>query len=255
VTSRDLDPVSGPGRDDALVVVAEHEPEVAEMARRYLRGARLPALVTASPEEAIALLRSRLAAVYVLDLTMPGLDIRLIRRSVGSGPPAAVVFLMDPRAARPRGLGTGPGSRRWLVRPFSPRALVDSVRETLIPSQPPAPADPGQGLTAGEAAVLAALERAGGRVLTRQQLVAAVSAGRSRIPGPRVIDVYVTQLRAKLGTNSIRTIRGAGYALAPPRPPTSPPPPDLASAPPLPSPPDLASVPPCPRPAPRGPAG
>jgi DNA-binding response OmpR family regulator len=223
VTIRDPDLASGSGRDGALVVVAEHEPEVAEMARRYLRGARLPALVTTSPEETIALLRSRMAAVYVLDLTMPGLDIRLVRRALGSGPPAAVVFLMDPRAVRPRGFGTGPGSRRWLVRPFSPRALVDSVREALIPSRPvilPAPRDPR--LTAGEAAVLGALERAEGRVLTRQQLVAAVASGRARTPGPRVIDVYITQLRAKLGTDSIRTVRGTGYVLttpvgAPPR--------------------------------------
>ena len=221
MTTRDLDPLaSGPGRDDALVVVAEHEPEVAEMARRYLRAARLPALVTASPEEAVGLLRSRMAVAYILDLTMPDLDIRLVRRAL-VGRSAAVVFLMDPRAARPRGLGSGPGSRRWLVRPFSPRALVDSVRETLIPSQPRAPIDPSRGLTAGEAAVLGALERAEGRVLTRQQLVAALSSGRSRTPGPRVIDVYITQLRAKLGTDSIRTIRGAGYALTPGVPPPS----------------------------------
>jgi DNA-binding response OmpR family regulator len=227
VTARDLNLLdSGSGRDDALVVVAEHEPEVAEMARRYLRAARLPALVTASPQEAIGLLRSRMAAAYILDLTMPDLDIRLVRRAL-VGRSAAVVFLMDPRAARPRGLGSGPGSRRWLVRPFSPRALVDSVRETLIPpptAPPPfprAPIDPSRGLTAGEAAVLGALERAEGRVLTRQQLVAALSSGRSRTPGPRVIDVYITQLRAKLGTDSIRTIRGAGYALTPGVPPPS----------------------------------
>jgi DNA-binding response OmpR family regulator len=218
VTIRDPDPPSGSGRDGALVVVAEHEPEVAEMARRYLRGARLPALVTTSPEETIRLLRSRMAAVYVLDLTMPGLDIRLVRRALGSGPPAAVVFLMDPRAARPRGFGTGPGPRRWLVRPFSPRALVDLVREALVPSRPivlpvprSRPAD--SRLTACEAAVLGALERAEGRVLTREQLVAAVASGRARTPGPRVIDVYITQLRAKLGTDSIRTVRGTGYAL------------------------------------------
>jgi DNA-binding response OmpR family regulator len=223
VTARDPDRLApGSGRDDALVLVAEHEPEVAEMARRYLRAARLPALVTASPEETIGLLRSRLAAAYVLDLTMPGLDIRLVRRAL-VGPPAAVVFLMDPRAARPRGLGAGPGSRRWLVRPFSPRALVESVRETLIPSQPRAPLDPSRGLTAGEAAVLGALERAAGRVLTRQQLVAALSSGRSRPPGPRVIDVYITQLRAKLGADSIRTIRGSGYALTPAPAPAAPP--------------------------------
>jgi two-component system OmpR family response regulator len=214
-----------PGRPSGLVVVAEHEPEVAEMARRYLAKARLAAEVTASPVEAVALLRARAAAAYVLDLTMPGLDIRLVRRALVSGPATAVVFLMDPRAIRPRGLGAVPGSRRWLVRPFSPRALVEAVRETLIPPQSQAPAEEaGAGwlrearLTAGEETVLAALETAAGRVLTREELVAAVAAGRGttrhgKTPGPRVIDVYVTQLRAKLGSDSIRTVRGTGYAL------------------------------------------
>ncbi len=260
-----------PGRHSGLVAVAEHEPEVAEMARRYLAKARLTAQVTASPVEAVALLRSRGAAAYVLDLTMPGLDIRLVRRALVSGPATAVVFLMDPRAIRPRGLGAVPGSRRWLVRPFSPRALVEAVRETLIPPQPQAPADevgePGAGwlgepggsvgagwlgkpggsvgagwlgkpggsvgagwlgklgLTGGEETVLAALVAAAGRVLTREELVAAVAAGRGargggmpgrgKVPGPRVIDVYVTQLRAKLGSDVIRTVRGTGYALDP----------------------------------------
>lgn len=193
------------------------------MARRYLDKARLPVQVIASPDEVVTLLRGRRAAAYVLDLTMPGLDIRLVRRALVNGPATAVVFLMDPRAIRPRGLGAAEGSRRWLVRPFSPRALVEAVRETLIPPQPqPSAAELGEHgagwpgehrLTAGEETVLAALETADGRVLTRQELVGAVAAGRGKTPGPRVIDVYVTQLRAKLGSDVIRTVRGTGYAL------------------------------------------
>jgi DNA-binding response OmpR family regulator len=203
-----------------VIVVAEHEPEVAEMTRRYLERARLPARVTDSPAEAITLLRARQAAAYVLDLTMPGLDIRLVRRALASGPATAAVFLTGARAARPRGLGSGPGRRRWLVRPFSPRALVEAVRETLIPPprQVGGPArqtlEAGVPLTPGEAAVLAALAGASGRVLTRQELVAAIPPGRGKTPGPRVVDVYVTQLRAKLGSTAIRTVRCAGYALS-----------------------------------------
>jgi two-component system OmpR family response regulator len=53
-----------------------------------------------------------------------------------------------------------------------------------------------------------------GRVLSRRQLLAA--AGREAA-GNRAADVYITQLRAKLGsdprTGVIRTVRGVGYAL------------------------------------------
>ncbi len=66
-------------------------------------------------------------------------------------------------------------------------------------------------LTATESAVLAALTDNPGRVLARRQLLAA--AGR-QTAGDRAADVYVAQLRAKLGSAvRIRTVRGAGYAL------------------------------------------
>jgi DNA-binding response OmpR family regulator len=66
-------------------------------------------------------------------------------------------------------------------------------------------------LTATESALLAALMDNPGRVLSRRQLLAA--AGR-QAAGERAADVYIAQLRAKLGPAwPIRTVRGAGYAL------------------------------------------
>ena len=66
-------------------------------------------------------------------------------------------------------------------------------------------------LTATEFAVLAALVDRPGRVLSRRQLLAA--AGREAA-GDRAADVYIAQLRAKIGPAAgIRTVRGSGYAL------------------------------------------
>jgi DNA-binding response OmpR family regulator len=66
-------------------------------------------------------------------------------------------------------------------------------------------------LTATETAVLAALLRQQGRVLSRRQLLAA--AGRPAA-GDRAPDVVISQLRAKIGgACTIRTVRGAGYAI------------------------------------------
>ncbi len=64
------------------VLLAEHEPEVAELARRYLARAGLPVTVTTGAEETMAALIARTADVAVLDLTMPGLDARRLRRLV-----------------------------------------------------------------------------------------------------------------------------------------------------------------------------
>ena len=113
------------------VLVADHEPAVAEMARRYLERASMPVLVTTSPAETVRALAGKAADVFVIDLTMPGLQVRAVRQALTAGIP--VVFLLDRSDPRPHGLNSPPAARRWLVRPFSPRALVVAVAELLHP--------------------------------------------------------------------------------------------------------------------------
>ena len=220
--------------EPASVLLAEHEPEVAEMSARYLRRDGLGVRLVTTPEQALAELTGGPDAAAVLDLTMPGLDPRRIRRALRT----PVIFLAaGSQGPRPRGLarsGGTTGPRRWLARPFGPRQLAAMVREVLAepPARgaPPVPAGRAAGelsldgqslraggalvrLTAAEYAVLAALIDHRGRVLSRRQLLAA--AGRPGA-GDRAADVYVAQLRAKIGTAAvIRTARGAGYALDP----------------------------------------
>jgi len=68
-------------------------------------------------------------------------------------------------------------------------------------------------LTATEFAVLAALLDHPGSVLSRRQLLAA--AGHPAA-ADRAADVYISQLRTKIGSAvAIRTARGAGYAIDP----------------------------------------
>jgi two-component system, OmpR family, response regulator len=200
------------GREPVSILLAEHEPEVAEMSARYLRQEGLRVRLVATPEPTLAELTGGPDAAAVIDLTMPGLDPRRIRRALRT----PVIFLAaDPKAPRPRGLavrGGAAGARRWLARPFSPRQLVALVREILTdPGELPRPApDLSPVLTATESAVLAALMGNRGRVLTRRQLLAATG----RAAGDRAADVYIAQLRAKLGPAvQIRTVRGAGYVL------------------------------------------
>ncbi|MBV9379256.1 MAG: response regulator transcription factor [Streptosporangiaceae bacterium] len=143
-----------PAAGRRVVFVAEHEPEVAEMMRRYLERAAIRVLATGSPAETLAMLGDPAeppAALFVLDLTMPGLDVRRVRRALTSGAQVPVVFLVDGHGVRPRGL-SGPAARdrRWITRPFSPRTLVTAVTELLRPPPaapraalvPPAPASP-----------------------------------------------------------------------------------------------------------------
>jgi DNA-binding response OmpR family regulator len=195
------------------VLLAEHEPEVAEMSARYLRRDGLRVRLVTTPEQALAELTAGPDSAAVLDLTMPGLDPRRIRRALRT----PVIFLVAGlQGPRPRGLARGgvSGSRRWLARPFGPRQLVAVVRDVLATPVPPPAGDAGElKLTATETAVLAALLGQQGRVLSRRQLLTA--AGRPAA-GDRAVDVVIAQLRAKIGgAGSIRTVRGAGYVIDP----------------------------------------
>jgi two-component system, OmpR family, response regulator len=124
------------GARPVSVLLAEHEPEVAVMSARFLRRDGLRVRLVTSPDQALAELTGGPDAAAVVDLTMPGLDARRIRRALRT----PVIFLVaDLRAPRPRGLaarGDAAGARRWLARPFSPRQLVAMVREVLAPSGP-----------------------------------------------------------------------------------------------------------------------
>jgi two-component system, OmpR family, response regulator len=207
--------MTAPGRKPGSVLLAEHEPEVAEMSARYLRRDGLRVRLVTTPEQALAELTASVDAAAVLDLTMPGLDPRRIRRALRT----PVIFLVAGlQGPRPRGLARGgtTGPRRWLARPFGPRQLVAMVRDVLA-----APAERAAGpdqaaelrLTPTEAAVLAALLAQQGRVLSRRQLL--VAAGRPAA-GDRAADVVIAQLRVKIGdAGRIRTVRGAGYAIDP----------------------------------------
>ncbi len=227
------------------VLLAEHEPAVAGMLARYLARDGLEVDLAATGDLALLGLADGVHSVAVLDLTMPGLDPRRVRRALRT----PVVFLAAP-GPRPRGLngsgpdGSGPNgnavnggaARRWLTRPFGPRLLVATVRELLcdaaqssVAPQAAIPATTTLGglrldgrrrlavlggrdvpLTRTEFGILAALLAAPGRALSRRQLLTA--AGRKA--DDRAVDVYIAQLRAKIGVPGlIRTIRGAGYAV------------------------------------------
>lgn len=221
--------VSGAG-----VLIADHEPEVGEMSRRYLARAGLRPTVVTTPGEALAALVGREADLFVLDLTMPGLEVAAVSRALAAGDRPPVVFLLDRFGIRPRGLGGGPSAgspatRAWLSRPFSPRALVDAATALLRPVPAGAPgtragrrgntvtiAGREVDLTRTERVIFAALAGQPGRVLSRAELLAALEADRGKRPSSRAIDVYVTQLRAKLGPGAIRTVHGLGYALLAP---------------------------------------
>ena len=68
-------------------------------------------------------------------------------------------------------------------------------------------------VNAKEFEILKTLLRNKNKVLTRNQILDNVWNANDEIPYDRVIDVYIKELRKKLGLDCIKTVRSVGYKL------------------------------------------
>ncbi|RZK00673.1 MAG: response regulator transcription factor [Novosphingobium sp.] len=184
--------------------------------------------------------------LVILDVMMPGEDGLSCLRALQGDRAPSVIMLSALAGDIDRIVGLESGADDYVAKPCNPRELLARVRSVLRrrlpPPGPEAQAsilafagwrldesgwilrDPlGQPLTlsASEIRLLAALVRARGAVLNRDQLMDAVH-GIDGLAYDRAIDIHISRLRRKLqerggggenGGDLIRTVRGAGYAL------------------------------------------
>ncbi len=228
---------------EAHVLVVDDDARLRGLLSRYLaeQGFR----VTTAADAADA--RDKMRFVYpdalVLDITMPGetgLDLTASLRKDRSDLP--VLLLTARGAPEDRIAGFESGADDYLGKPFEPYELVLRLRAMLRRTAPAAPVAEPQGpvrlgllsfdvgraelqdpdgvvvhLTGGEAALLQALARAPGTVLSRETIVETLEMDEA---GERAIDVQVTRLRRKIEADPreprfLHTVRGRGYVLKP----------------------------------------
>jgi DNA-binding response OmpR family regulator len=193
---------------------------------------------SAGEARAAWLMTPELAAVYdavVLDLGLPdGAGIELVKsaRARGVGTPILIATARDRIADRIAGLDAGADDYmikpidldelaarlRALERRASGRAapLIELGRITIDPAARKVTRNgmPIK-LTAREFALLLALARRPGAVLTRAQLAEALYGWNESVES-NAVDVHVHHLRRKLGAALIETQRGLGYRLVVP---------------------------------------
>ena len=178
--------------------------------------------------------------LLVLDVMMPdetGLALTTSLRAERADVPILLLTAMG--APEDRIAGFEAGADDYLAKPFEPYELVLRLRAMLrrrspIPSEPQAPIRLGAlefdvvrseltgpygivHLTGGEAALLQALARRPGEVLSRDEIVDTLQMDEA---GERAIDVQVTRLRRKIEADPreprfLHTVRGRGYVLKP----------------------------------------
>jgi two-component system, OmpR family, response regulator len=218
------------------VLVVEDEVKMAALIRRGLTEQGLAVDVAPSGEEALVMAGSSAYDAVVLDVILPGIDgFETCRRMREDSIWAPVLMLTARGAVEDRVAGLDGGADDYLTKPFSFAELLARLRALIRRGENERPTvvevgdlrlDPATrqawrgeteiALSAKEFVLLEAFMRRPGHVLTRLQLLEQAweydYEHRSN-----VIEVYVRYLRQKIdapfGTQSIETVRGAGYRL------------------------------------------
>ncbi len=220
------------------IIVVEDDALVADAIRRGLTEAGFAVDHVTTAEQAEASLLSGEFDLAVIDIGLPGADglslVRKLRRQRVSLP-VLILTARDGLADRVSALDTGADD--YLVKPFAvpelqarARALlrrtrsgktthieigeltVDLAARSLALSGAPVE------LTRREWSILECLVLQVGQVVSKERLLQAI-AGWDEDLTPNAVEVYVSRLRAKLGSHAaLRTIRGLGYRLDEPVP-------------------------------------
>ncbi len=228
-----------PPPDAPHILVVDDDRRLRDLLRRFLQGEGFRVTVASDAAEARAKLSGLAFDLIVLDVMMPGENGFDLTAWVARTHDIPVVLLTARGAPEDRIAGFEHGAEDYLAKPFEPRELALRIRailrrRTARSASAYTPVilgdsvfDPARGtlsrggvtirLTGGEAALLSALARRAGEVLTREELAAALGQEEA---GERAIDVQVTRLRRKIEPDPrepmfLQTVRGRGYVLKP----------------------------------------
>ena len=227
---------------EAHILVVDDDARLRALLSRYLAEQGFRVTSAAHAAEARDKLRAIQPDLLVLDVMMPGetgLDLTAALRRERKDLP--VLLLTARGAPEDRIAGFESGADDYLGKPFEPYELVLRLRAMLRrTAPPPAPEPTGPlhlgtllfdveraelqdaagavvHLTGGESALLQALGRKPGEVLSRETIVDTLQMDEA---GERAIDVQVTRLRRKIEADPreprfLHTVRGRGYVLKP----------------------------------------
>ena len=228
--------------DPAHILVVDDDARLRALLQRFLTEQGFRVSTAENAATARAALADMAFDLLVLDVMMPGetgLELTAALRAEGQEVP--ILMLTARGAPDDRIAGLEQGVDDYLAKPFDPRELALRMR-TILRRATPAPAAPQSlapmqignrwfdieraelrgpdgiiRLTGGEAALMQALARRAGEILSREDIGEALGTPDA---GERAIDVQVTRLRRKVEPDPreprfIQTIRHRGSVLRP----------------------------------------
>lgn len=216
------------------ILIIEDEPDIQELLAAYLRDAGYEIVIAGDGVEALAQFQQGAFDMILLDLMLPKIDgfgvCELIRRE--SSVPILMLTALDGEQEQLRGFQMEIDD--YVTKPFSMPILLQKIRAILrrtaggmednrclhyrdltldLDGMEALLAGRSLDLTTREFELLQALISSPGRVFTREVLLAKLW-GYGFFGDERVVDSHIKNLRHKMGTDYIETVRGVGYRAA-----------------------------------------
>lgn len=207
----------------------EDDRGLADFLEEALRSEGWGVALASDGERGLALALDEEVSLVILDLGLPRLDgAEVLRRVRERRPDLAVLVLTARDAVSERVRLLDLGADDYLVKPFALSELLARVRARLrggsvsarmlkagritmdLVSRRVRFDDVEVTLTSREFALLETFLRHRGQVLSQSQLMSQVW-GLDAPTSSNVVEVYVSYLRRKFGSETITTVRGAGY--------------------------------------------
>ncbi len=214
------------------ILIAEDEERIASFVEKGLRSNGFTTTVVTDGLTALDCAMSGNHDLMVLDIGLPGRDgYGVLRELREARIPLPVIILTARDTVRDTVAGLEGGADDYMTKPFRFEELLARVRLRLRTAgnavvEPTLLSIDGLSLdlrtrraqtdgrtvdlSAREFALLELLLRHPGQVLSREQMLDHVW-GFDFDPGSNIVDVYIRQLRRKIGTEKITTVRGMGY--------------------------------------------
>jgi DNA-binding response OmpR family regulator len=223
----------------APILIIEDDRNTAALIATYLEREGFATQAIHDGAQALAFARRQTPGFVILDVMLPLVDGWEICRELRKFSDVPILMLTAREEEIDRVLGLSLGADDYVVKPFSPRELVERVKAILrrttrrpqedslfshndlvLDTEKRRVSLAGQAveLTAVEYKLLQALMSAPGKAFSRDELLNHVYTGGESVVD-RVVDVHIGHLRQKLGDDPaaprfIETIRGFGYRFA-----------------------------------------
>ncbi len=120
-----------PSRTSGPILVVEDERNISALVVQYLEKAGYEALAAHDGAKGLELVRTRHPIFIILDLMLPGMDGWEVCREIRKLSDVPILILTAREEEMDRLLGFSMGADDYVVKPFSPRELVERVKAIL----------------------------------------------------------------------------------------------------------------------------